>query len=221
MEHRGAYPAHRAAALSGVPQSTVHYWSRKEILVPSISPERIKLWSYADLMALRTIYWLRQSKKSPEGRDVPKSTMPAVRRALKQLADLDLEVWTEDSGPRVRVDRGGQIHVAAHGEAINPAGDRTLNADLLDLLAPFTTNEGLHGPDLQAPRPRLRIVPGKLAGSPHVEHSRVETQALAALAEREIPAVKIYRLYPGLDREAVDEALDLERQLHANLNLAA
>lgn len=34
MGPRGAYSADRAASLSGVPKSTVHYWARKEILVP-------------------------------------------------------------------------------------------------------------------------------------------------------------------------------------------
>jgi MerR HTH family regulatory protein len=67
MGPRGAYPADRAAALSGVPKSTLHYWARQEILVPSLSAEKVKLWSYADLMALRTIYWLRQRKHSPGG----------------------------------------------------------------------------------------------------------------------------------------------------------
>ena len=62
MESRGAYTAERAAALSGVPKSTVHYWARQDILIPSVSAERVKLWSYGDLMALRTIYWLRQTK---------------------------------------------------------------------------------------------------------------------------------------------------------------
>lgn len=56
MEPRGAYTAERAAALSGVPKSTVHNWARQDILVPSVSAERVKLWSYGDLMALRTIY---------------------------------------------------------------------------------------------------------------------------------------------------------------------
>lgn len=40
---RGAYQADRAAALSGVPLSTVHWWAREEILVPSISAQRVKL----------------------------------------------------------------------------------------------------------------------------------------------------------------------------------
>jgi MerR HTH family regulatory protein len=61
---KGAYPADRAAALSGVPKSTIHYWAREEILVPSISAEKVKLWSYPDLMGLRIIYWLRRAARS-------------------------------------------------------------------------------------------------------------------------------------------------------------
>ena len=108
-DSRGAYPADRAAALSGVPRSTVHYWARHEVLVPSVSPSRVKLWSYPDLMALRTIYWLRQHKVTSQGWDIPASTMPAVRRAIRLLHEVDLDLWTEDGGPRVAVDPAGEI----------------------------------------------------------------------------------------------------------------
>jgi DNA-binding transcriptional MerR regulator len=92
MRGAGAYTADRAAALSGVPKSTIHYWARKGYLVPSVSAERVKLWSYTDLLALRTIYWLRQPKRTHEGQEIPASTMPAVRRALQALQALDLGV---------------------------------------------------------------------------------------------------------------------------------
>ncbi|MGK2959094.1 MAG: hypothetical protein ACSLFB_12010 [Acidimicrobiales bacterium] len=58
----GCYNARRTAALSGVPRSTVYDWALKGVVVPSISPEREKLWSYADLMALRIVSWLRHPK---------------------------------------------------------------------------------------------------------------------------------------------------------------
>jgi len=197
-----------------VPKSTVHYWARKEILVPSISAERVKLWSYPDLMGLRTIYWLRQTKLSPEGREVPKTTMPAVQRALKALGDLELDLWTEDSGPAVAVDRRGDIVLLAD-VAEQAGGQRVLDPDMLDLLAPFHATEGSEGPDLYAPRPR--IVPGKLGGSPHIRLTRLETQALWALESRGFSSAKIYRLYPEVEHAAVDEAIDLERQLTQNL----
>jgi hypothetical protein len=49
------YDARRAAALSGVPLSTLYQWARRGIIEPSASAERPRLWSYADLMALRIV----------------------------------------------------------------------------------------------------------------------------------------------------------------------
>jgi hypothetical protein len=124
-ERRGAYTADRAAALSGVPKSTVHYWARTEILVPTVSSVRVKLWSYPDLMGLRTIYWLRQTKRAVDGPEIPRTTMPAVRRALEALRRLDLTLWTEDRGPAVLVDRAGRVYVRPEPGAVETlAGER-------------------------------------------------------------------------------------------------
>jgi uncharacterized protein (DUF433 family) len=202
----------------------VHWWARHEVLVPSISAERVKLWSFSDLMGLRIIYWLRQPKSAADGAEVPRSAMPAVRRALFQLAELDLDLWSEDHGPSIAVDRGGDIVViranpnaeASHRQRALSVGDD----DRLEVIEPFATREGLRGPDLHSPRPRLRIVPGKLGGSPHISHTRVESQALAAVAASGLNDAKIYQLYPDLDHNAIEEALDLERQLAANLRPA-
>lgn len=217
-ERRGAYTADRAAALSGVPKSTVHYWARQEILVPCVSAERVKLWSYADLLGLRTIAWLRQPKQARDGSDVPRTAMPAVRRALAELRELDLALWTEDSEPRVAVDRRGQIHLQISTmivEDLNRA--RPLDVEFLDLIRPYTSVKGAEGPDLHAPRPLLRIVPGKLAGSPHIVHTRIETVAIAALRDRDLSSERIGALYPIVGSDAIAEALDLEQQLRRNL----
>ena len=74
----GCYEGPRAAALSGVPVSTVYLWARSGIVEPSVSPTRIKLWSYADLMALRIVYWLRHPK---EGRGQRGCRQPHAARA--------------------------------------------------------------------------------------------------------------------------------------------
>src|SRR5258706_565455 len=78
-----AYNADRTGALAGVPKWTVHYWAGGEILIPGVSRERVKLWSFTDLMALRMIDWLRRDKTSPEGKVIAATTMRAIRRALK------------------------------------------------------------------------------------------------------------------------------------------
>jgi uncharacterized protein (DUF433 family) len=218
---RGAYSADRAAALSGVPKSTIHWWARHDVLIPSISAERVRLWSFSDLMGLRIIYWLRQTKEAPDGAMVPATTMPAVRRALRQVAELDLLLWSEETGPVVRVDRGGSVIVdAADGPEAAHRQRRFAHEDLLSVTDPFRALNGAQGPDLHAPRPRLRIVPGKLGGSPHVAHTRLESQAIGALATGGLPVAKIYELYPSVDPSAIDQALDLERQLARNLHIA-
>ncbi len=199
MNRRGAYEAKRAAALSGVPLSTVHYWARNRVLVPAISPVRTKLWSYSDLMGLRTIYWLRQPKPSEgDELDVPRTSMRLVKRALAALEALDLALWDEDTGPSVAVDRRGEIHIEAPDGVAALSGQQPI--DLLDLIRPFPSRRGIMGPDLHAPRPLLRIVPGKLAGSPHVAHTRVETRALAALAQRGMPGARLSSPLPARRR---------------------
>lgn len=86
--------------------------------MPSISAGRIKLWSHSDLMALRTIHWLRHMKTGGSGSDIPAATMPTVRKALHTLAELDLTLWTEDHGPTVAVDAGGAVVIVADDEPI-------------------------------------------------------------------------------------------------------
>jgi uncharacterized protein (DUF433 family) len=217
---KGAYLADRAAALSGVPLSTVHYWSRKGILVPSVSQTRVKLWSYTDLMGLRMIYWLRKRKPAQGQWDIPATTMPAVRRALRTLAEIDVALWTEDRGPAVRVDPGGHIYIDRDTGTETLQGDRLLDDDAFDLIAPMAT-QFARGPDLYRPRPTLRIIPGKLSGSPHIAHSRIETLAVAALSGRGYERSMIESLYPHIDPVAIVEAVDLESQLAQNLRAAA
>jgi uncharacterized protein (DUF433 family) len=221
VESSGAYTADRAAALSGVPRSTVHYWARHQVLVPSVSPTKVKLWSYPDLMALRTIYWLRQSKITTQGWDIPASTMPAVRRAIRLLRDLDLDLWTEEGGPRVAVDPSGEIFLLRSQDEVEDLhGARPLDRDLLNLIEPFST-KSTSGPDLQKPREHLRIVPGKLSGSPHIAHTRLETITISSLRERGFRQEGIERLYPTVAPVGLLEAIDLEQQLSRNLLAAA
>jgi hypothetical protein len=158
----------------------------------------VKLRSYIDLMGLRTIYWLRKRKLSHEGLDIPATTMPAVRRALSELAKLDLALWTDNDGPSMRVDPGGQIFI------LTTPVSRTfvVDPDLFDLSRPFDTKLA-RGPDLHAPRPHLRIGPGKLSGSPNIAHSRIETLTVAALAGRGYDTQKIERLPGGSSSRSV------------------
>lgn len=215
----GCYDAGRAAALSGVPKSTVYDWARKEIVVPSISPDREKLWSFADLMALRIISWLRHPKTA-EGERRPGAAMRQVKAALAQLDENGLDLWdgSKSDSPLV-VDRTGSILIVRDRSTFE-LGCQVRIPEFLDLLAPFPAADGGVGPDLRHPREHLRIVPGKCAGEPHLEGSRLTTLSIAALANRGYELDDLLRLYPDESCVSLAEAIDLERTL-GTLDLAA
>jgi uncharacterized protein (DUF433 family) len=219
MDALGAYTADRAAALSGVPKSTIHWWARNDVIVPSVSATRVMMWSYADLMGLRVIYWLRQRKATKLGVEIPRTSMPAVRRALKELRALEMSLWDRDR-PTLLVDTNGHIFLK-QPRSVQDLSGQIVGEPLLDLIAPFTTSEGTRGPDLIKPRADLRIVPGKLSGSPHVVHTRLETRALAALETDGFDIPAIHRLYPYVTSLQIEQALELEKQLADNLNSRA
>lgn len=217
----GAYTADRAAALSGVPLRTVHHWAREGVLVPSVSSERIKLWSYSDLLGLRTIYWLRHTKRAPDtSQEVPATPMGSVRRALSALRELDVALFEGDR-PAIAVTRSGEVLIRPVGRPVQWADGQLVLIDALDLIAPFHSLEGGRGPDLVAPRPLVRILPRKMAGAPHVLDTRVETEALYALGRRGFGLEQIQALYPEISHGAISDALDIEAQLAKNLARAA
>jgi uncharacterized protein (DUF433 family) len=212
----GCYEAARAAALSGVPKTTVYWWARQGIVVPSVSPVCEKLWSYSDLMALRVVSWLRHPKAAGKDVDLPASPMPKVRKAFALLDELGLDQWSQGAGAGspLLVDWAGEIYVRARGGMLNLHRQPVLlSEDVLGLTAPFES-AGLSGPDLLRPRPHLRIVPSKVAGEPHVEHSRLTTQTIAALADRGYPVAQIAAMHDEPE-VVIGEAIDLERQLAA------
>lgn len=201
----GHYEASRAAALAGVPKSTLYHWAREELIVPSIFAMREKLWSYGDLLTLRLVRWLRTDK--PEA---ARTTMREVRKTLDQLGDA---LWTVDEAgravPTIKVTSAGRV-ISVDGPAETLSGQRVFDGDEFDLFGPFRT-----GPDLRVPRPRLRIVPGKVAGEPHLAHSRLITRDVAGLAARGFTLHEIGELYPTEDPDALREAIDLEDELAA------
>lgn len=203
----GHYEAERAAALAGVPRSTLYYWARTDLIVPSVSAEREKLWSYRDLLTLRLVRWLRTHK---EDLGIARTAMAEVRDLLDKVGD---DLWQVDEVgrevPTILVARDGSV-VLDQQLRSTLGGQYILDADELDLFAPFE-----RGVDLRVPRDRLRIVPGKVTGEPHLVGSRLTTRTIAALGERGLSRDQIIELYPHDDPRAIDEALDLERSLAA------
>lgn len=212
--HRGAYDAMRAAALSGLPLRTLYDWSRRVPLEPSVSKVRPRLWSYEDLITLRVVYWLRKPKQV-DSAVVSGTVMPKVRQLLLEVAEAGEDLWSFEA-ERIRIhlllDRQGGVYLKRR--QVEQLGGRPMlfGSDQLDLLGPFQI-DGARGPDLIAPRERLRIIPGKCAGEPHLLGSRLETRAVAALSFRGLRESQISAMYPDEDPIAISEAIEFEESL--------
>lgn len=212
----GAYTADRAAALSGVPKSTVYDWARKGLLRPSVSTIP-RLWSFQDLLALRTVYWLRQPKKAFEV-EVKRTSMPKVRRALEKLRALDLSLFDEGR-PVIGVTLQGDVVIDRQAMPLQLVNGQYLDRELINVLGPFEGLEGTRGPDLLWPRPTVQILPGKISGAPHVTGTRLPTQSLYALSQRGFSVEQLAKIYPFASREALVDSLSLEQQLERNVSL--
>ena len=224
----------RVAALAGVPCSTVYYWARTGLVLPTVSVEKVKKWSFTDLLVLRLVDWIRRDKPDIS-RDVniPGASMRTIHQELATVTALgerlavDMtavrESFIEDV-TRVFVDRKGRLHFGRSGRVWVELGagvSQELLGTEVDLLRLSLWREGIRGPDLREPRPTLRIVPGKLAGEPHVARTRIPTEMIAALDRRGFEQSAILELYPSIRRDAVRDAIDLEEQLESNLRHGA
>jgi len=202
---RGVYDARRAAALSGVPQRTLSHWATTGLYKPSISPEpRTRFWSWLDLLALRTIDWLRKPHHDEGLRRVP---IASIRRALEELEARGLS----------RVDLHNLAIRSSEGELFFEAGTNLVRADtscqgampgVLKVVRPYQ-----FGPDLLEPRPLLRIIPCRLHGEPHLLDTRIPSSAIYELDRQGFSLAQIQAMYPEVDAEAMRQAIDLEASL--------
>jgi len=205
---RGVYDTQRAAALSGVPVTTLHYWVRTDLYLPSISPApRTRLWSWADLLALRAIDWFRKGDTSRA-----KTRIVEIRQALSEIEHSGYS--REDLSHILAISADdGKLYLQLPGKTVRAnAGRQIALEQVLDLVAPYKK-----GPDLLRPRPLLRIIPGKLHGEPHIVGTRIPSLTIGALGKVGYTIEQISRMYPDAPVAALQEAIDFEQSLMSSL----
>jgi len=203
---RGVYDARRAAALSGVPERTLTRWAASGLFSPSISPEpRTRFWSWYDLLALRTIDWLR---KPPEDEGLRRVTIPRIRQALEDL-DARGVSRTRLHNAVVRT-VSGELFFEIDDDLVR--ADRSRQGAMPGVLP--VVRQYKRGPDLLEPRPLLRIIPGKLHGEPHLLDTRIPTAAIFALHRQGFSIAEISTMYPDADSKALGQAVELEDTLN-------
>ncbi|MEU4225508.1 DUF433 domain-containing protein [Nonomuraea sp. NPDC026600] len=196
-----SYTPKLAAALSGVTLRQLAHWrkassGRGAVLVPEISPVRPVLYSFRDLVALRTCVKLRND-----------ASLQKIRRALDTLRD-DLQEREHLSAYQLVTD-GSTIYLVEQGQATDLV-HRKANIvihDMVEVLRPFY-RDGRHIPDLLRPREHVTVDPAVRGGMPVIEGTRVPYDEIAALLRDGVPAERIAEYYPSVSATAALDAAD-------------
>ncbi|MEZ0074825.1 DUF433 domain-containing protein [Planotetraspora sp. GP83] len=196
-----AYSPKLAAALSGATLRQLAHWrkvstGRGAVLVPELSVERPILYSFRDVVALRTCVKLRND-----------ASLQKIRRALDTLRD-DLRERDHLSSYTLVAD-GSSIYLAAPDHAVDLVRKKAnvVIHEMVDVLQPFY-RDGRHIPPLLQPREHVAVDPAVRGGIPVIDGTRVPYDEVAALLRDGVPAERISDYYPSVTPAAARDAVD-------------
>lgn len=207
-----SYPLDLASVLTGATTAQLRGWKRSGVLVPEDRGEKPMLYSYRDLVALRSLVYLRA-----------RTSNQRLTRAMHTLRhDLDLTdhpsqytFATDGHGVEVIVGEDDPI------ELVRIKGQRAL-IPLTEVFRPFTNFNGNEVVDFEHPRPRLEVVQGRLGGWPTIANTRVPYDTIAdLLREGDVDADMLRSFYPTVSLEAAQDALDFDAQVRRTEAVAA
>jgi|SRR6202035_298355 uncharacterized protein (DUF433 family) len=207
-----AFPVPIASVLTGATVRQLAYWrkhtgSAEPLLIPEGKRGGRFLYSWADVVALRSIVYLRQEK-----------SLPRIRRAVGMLRHLEATEWTHLSAYRLISTDTTIVVKTPSGQLLDlERQPGTVLEEVLmgDVLAPFETISGRNVPALKRPRPRIAVDPAVLGGYPVIAGTRVPFDVVAHLADDDLAPHEITAIYPSVDPEAIDDATDFAEQVAA------
>lgn len=192
-----AYEPRIASALSGATRSQLDYWRREGLLVPEVSATRPVLYSFRDLIALRSFVFLRE-----------KRPLQTIRKALNSLRDIG-EIDHLSQYRFIAQGRRGIALVQAGGEGaielVEEPGHQLTVLALGDVLRSFPL-DNIEVPNLAHPRRRISVNPGVRRGYPVVTGTRVGFDLVVGLVRDGVPPEEIKDYYPGVTAAAARDA---------------
>jgi uncharacterized protein (DUF433 family)/DNA-binding transcriptional MerR regulator len=207
-----AFPIPIVSVLTGATVRQLAYWRRstksaEPLLVPEGKRGGRYLYSWADVVALRTIVYLRHEK-----------SLPRIRRAVELLRRLESDEWTHLAAYRLISSESTIVVETPSGQLLDlEQRPGTVLEEILmsDILAPFATSTGQRVPDLKRPRPCIAVDPSVLGGYPVIAGTRVPFDVVAHLAQDSLDSGEITAIYPSVDPEAIDDATAFAEQVAA------
>ena len=192
-----AYEPKMAAALSGATLPQLRYWRETRALLPEVSSRRPVLYSFRDIIALRTFAFLREER-----------SLQAIRRALRTLE----EIGETDHLSSYRLVKQGRKSIAlvrddGAVDLVEQPGQELTVVKLGDVLRAFPLGD-VEVPPLLHPRRQISVDPAIRGGHPVVAGTRVPFDLVANLVRDGVPPREVSKFYPSVTAAAARDAAD-------------
>lgn len=196
----GYFTAAETSRIARIPLSTLNFWARTGVIVPSQRTARPRLYSFQDLRDLRVAHELRgQGARRGEIKAVLEFLRSLPGSSSQRLAHAQLQVV----GARVSY-RNPELDI----DPVEPStgGQRVLAVPMAEL------DGEVRDGDLR-PAERIAISPDVRGGTPVVAGTRVPAQLVAELVDDGVPRGEILDMYPSLSAADLDAAARWQRDV--------
>lgn len=175
--------------------------------VPEIQEKNPAVYSFRDLVAIRTISFLRK--------DI---SLQKIRKAFANLDPLDLTEHPSEykfgtDGTTIGVaDQDGRVI-----DLVRSPGQISLFT-FEEVFSTFTNKRGIEVVDFLRPRAHLDVNPGRMGGWPTIDGSRVTYDTIADLVDGDSITVEdIPFYYPSVSAAAAEDAVSFDAQVKASV----
>lgn len=190
------FPIPVASVLTGASVGQLYSWRRTDLLRPEASDARPLLYSFRDLLAIRTVVHLREE-----------ISLQKIRRAFRAMEALD---FTEHPAQYDLVRVGDSIVLRDTEDSaidlVREPGQRIVNLEVV--LGSFSTHSGERVVDFRAPREHLQVRERRLAGWPTIADTRIGFDTIANLVrDGSVGFGEVRYYYPSVSAAAARDAL--------------
>ena len=184
-----SFPDKLTATLTGTSTRQLYDWRRKGVLVPEVSPSSPALYSFRDLVAVRTVAFLRSQ-----------ISFQKVRVAFENLRQLDY--LDHPSTYKFGTD-GNTIAVEdGNGTVIDLVSNKGqyVMFTLEEIFREFTNFAGNKVVDFERPLPHLEVNPRRMGGWPTIAGTRVPYDAISDLLDDGFYSLEdVQHFYPTVE----------------------
>lgn len=197
------FPTDLTAALTGASRAQLRRWSQTKLLVPEVATHPRLLYSFRDIVALRTVVRMRAD-----------TSLQRIRTAFVNMPALDL---TEHPS-RYRFGTDGGTVVLINDEdsrvdLVQTPGQYHF-VSLAEIFESFATHRGNRVVNFLRPREALEVRAGRMGGWPTIADTRVPYDTVASLvAGGDVPAEQVTCYYPGVSADAACDAIDFDESV--------